>query len=164
MVKLIKITPNERIIEERHLKSVFPQSVINYTHTRQSLVLPNNRITLKLCSFFLCKGDLYNFNSHNFFEIQKLLHKTLLFTLGNKGNTRSRGMESQYSDRNENTSETSFTQVNATSVDVSEIVNNIFDRNLDSKLTKTTEISFEIEAISQRLYEQNHTKLTLSNN
>ena len=78
----------------------------------------------------------------------------------NKRNRRSKRVESQSLDRYENTSETSFTQGNATLVDVSENVNNIFDRNLDSELTEPSQISNEIEAIIQRLSEQNSCKTT----
>ena len=80
--------------------------------------------------------------------------------MGNKRNRRSKRVESHSSDRDENISETSFTQGNATSVDVSENVNNIFDRNLGSELTEPSQISNEIEAISQRLSEQNNHKMT----
>ena len=52
--------------------------------------------------------------------------------MGNKRNRQSRRVESQSSDRNENTSETRFTQGNATLVGVSENVNNVLDRNLGS--------------------------------
>ena len=55
-------------------------------------------------------------------------HNTI-FNMGNKTNRRSRRVESQSSDRDENVSEASFTQGNATLVDVSENVNNIFNRN-----------------------------------
>ena len=80
--------------------------------------------------------------------------------MGNKRNRRSRKIESQSSDREENISETSFTQGNATLVDVSENVNIIFDRNLGSELTEPSQISNEIEVISQRLFEQNSNKMT----
>ena len=56
--------------------------------------------------------------------------------MGNKRNRRSRRVESQPSDRDENVPETSFTQGNATLVDVSENGNNSFDRNLGSKITE----------------------------
>ena len=61
--------------------------------------------------------------------------------MGNKRNRRSRRVESQSSDRDENISESSFTQGNATLVDVSENVINIFDRNLGSELTEPSQIS-----------------------
>ena len=68
--------------------------------------------------------------------------------MGNKRNTRSRRVESHSQDRDENTSETSFTQGNAASVDVSENVDNILDRNLGSKLTEPSQISNGKEAIN----------------
>ena len=78
----------------------------------------------------------------------------------NKRNRRSRRAESQSSDRDENTSETSFTQGNATLVDVSDNVNKVFDRNLGSELTDSSQISNVIEAITQRLSERNSHKMT----
>ena len=80
--------------------------------------------------------------------------------MGNKRNRRSRRVESQSSDRDENTSETSFTQGNATLVGVSENVNNTLDRNLGSELTEPSQTSNEIEVISQRLTEQNNDKMS----
>ena len=80
--------------------------------------------------------------------------------MGNKRNRRSRRVESQSSDRDENTSETSFTQGNATLVVVSENFNNVLDRNLGSELTEPSQISNEIEVISQRLTEQNNDKMS----
>ena len=80
--------------------------------------------------------------------------------MGNKRKRRLRRVESQSSDIDENTSETSLTQGNATLVDVSENVNDIFDRNLGSELTEPPKISKEIEAITQRLSEQNSSKMT----
>ena len=80
--------------------------------------------------------------------------------MGNKRNRRSRRVESQSSDRDENTSETSFTQGNGTLVGVSENVNNVLDRNLGSELTEPSLISNEIEVISQRLTEQNNDKMS----
>ena len=56
--------------------------------------------------------------------------------MGNKRNRRSRRVESQSTDRDENTSETSFTQGNATLVGVSENLNNVLDRNLGSELAE----------------------------
>ena len=70
-------------------------------------------------------------------------------------NRRTRKTESQSPDRNKNTSETSLLQGDATSTNVSENVNNICDRNLGSELTDPSQISTEIEVISQRLTEQN---------
>ena len=80
--------------------------------------------------------------------------------MGNRRNRRSRRVESQSPDRDENTSETSFTHGNATLVGVSENVNNILDRNLGSELTEPSQISNEIEVISQRLAEQNNGKMS----
>ena len=80
--------------------------------------------------------------------------------MGNKRNRRSRRVESQSSDRDENTSETSFAQGNGTLVGVSENVNNVLDRNLGSELTEPSLISNEIEVISQRLTEQNNDKMS----
>ena len=62
--------------------------------------------------------------------------------MGNKRKTRSRSVESQSSDRDENTSETSFTRGNPTLVEFSENVN-IFDRNLGSELTERSQVSIE---------------------
>ena len=80
--------------------------------------------------------------------------------MGNKRSRRSRRVESQSSDRDENISETSFTQGNATLVGVSENVSNVLDRNLGSELTEPSQISNEIEVISQRLTEQNNDKMS----
>ena len=57
-------------------------------------------------------------------------------------------------------SETSLLQGNATLTNVSENVNTVFDRNLGCKLTEPSQISNEIEIISQRLSEQNSNKMT----
>ena len=62
--------------------------------------------------------------------------------MGNKRNRRSRRVESQSSDRDKNTSETSFTRGNPTLVEFFENVN-IFDRNLGSELTERSQISNE---------------------
>ena len=80
--------------------------------------------------------------------------------MGNRRNRRTRRTTSQSSDRDENTPETSFAQGNATLNNVSENVNNIFDRNLGSELTEPSQISNEIEVISQRLTEQNNDKMS----
>ena len=80
--------------------------------------------------------------------------------MGNKRNRRSRRVKFQSSDRDENTSETSFTQGNAALVDVSKNNYNTFDRNLGSELTELSQTSNEIEAITQRLSEQNSHKMT----
>ena len=80
--------------------------------------------------------------------------------MGNRRNRRTRRATSQSSDRDENTPETSFAQGNATLNNVSENVNNVFDRNLGSELTEPSQISNEIEVISQRLTEQNNDKMS----
>ena len=77
--------------------------------------------------------------------------------MGNRRNRRTRRNESQSPEREENMSETSLLQGNATLTNVSENVNNIFDRNLGSELTEPSQISNEI--ISQRLSEQNSNKI-----
>ena len=80
--------------------------------------------------------------------------------MGNRRNRRTRRNESQSPERDENMSETSLLQGNATLTYVSENVNNVFDRNLGSELTEPSQISNEIEIISQRLSEQNSSKMT----
>ena len=95
----------------------------------------------------------------NIFLFQRFSHSTLFSSWGNKRNRRSRRVESQSSDRDENFSEKRFPQGNATSVDVSEFVNNHSDRNLGSEITEPSQISNEVEAISQRLSEQNNNKM-----
>ena len=80
--------------------------------------------------------------------------------MGNRRNRRTRRNESQSPERDENMSETSLLQGNATLTNVSENVNNVFDRNLGSELTEPSQISNEIEIISQRLSEQNSNKMT----
>ena len=69
--------------------------------------------------------------------------------MGNKRNRRSRRVESQSSDRDENTSETSSTQGNATLVGVSENVNNILDRNLGSDKNKNQDDRFYPSEMSE---------------
>ena len=80
--------------------------------------------------------------------------------MGNRRNRRTRRTEAQSPDRDENTSETSLLQGNATLTNVSGKVTIIFDRNLGSELTDPSQISNEIEVISQTLSEQNNTKMT----
>ena len=80
--------------------------------------------------------------------------------MGNRRNRRTRRNESQSPERDENMSETSLLQGNATLTNVAENVNNVFDRNLGSELTEPSQISNEIEIISQRLSEQNSNKMT----
>ena len=80
--------------------------------------------------------------------------------MGNKRNRRLRRNESQSPDVEENLSETSMVQGNANLTNVSENADNVFDRNLGSELTEPSQISNEIEVISQRLAEQNNTKMS----
>ena len=80
--------------------------------------------------------------------------------MGNKRNRRTRRNESQSPERDENMSETSLLQGNATLTNVSENVNNVFDRNLGSELTEPSQIRNEIEIIDQSLSEQNSNKMT----
>ena len=63
-------------------------------------------------------------------------------------------------DRDENTPQTSLTQGNATLINVSENGYNILDRNLGNEVTEPSQISNEIELISQRLAEGNISKTT----
>ena len=80
--------------------------------------------------------------------------------MGNRRNRRTRKATSQSSDREENASETSFVQGNATLINVSGNANEVFDRNLGSELTEPSQVSNEIEVISQRLTEQNNDKMS----
>ena len=80
--------------------------------------------------------------------------------MGNRKNRRTRRTEPQSPNKDENMPETSLLQGNATLTNVSENVNNVFDRNLGSELTEPSQISNEIETITQRLSEQNNNKLT----
>ena len=80
--------------------------------------------------------------------------------MGNKRNRRSSMVESQSSDREENTLKTSFTQGNWTLINVSEDVDNISDRNFGNELTELSEVSKGINVLSQRLTEQNNTKMS----
>ena len=80
--------------------------------------------------------------------------------MGNKRKRRSRRVESQSSDRDEITSETSFTHGNATLVDVSEKVNYIFDRDLVSELAEPSQTRNEMEGFSQRLAERKSTEMS----
>ena len=107
-----------------------------------------------------CTVKYFLFHFTQYLCNSKIFALNTVFIKGNKRNRRSRRVESQSSDRDENTSETSFTQGNASLVDVSENVNNIFDRNLGSELTELSQNSNEIDVISQRLAEQNNNKMT----
>ena len=143
---LLKITPNEIILEDTQIYKIR----YAHNHSEETPLRDSHFQTLKTIAQFiyftvlvsvkcLCNSKIFALNT--------------VFIIGNKRNRRSRRVESQSSDRDENTSETSFTQGNATLVDVSENVNNIFDRNLRSELTEPSQISNEIEAITRRLSE-----------
>ena len=80
--------------------------------------------------------------------------------MGKRRKRRTRRNESQSPEGDENMSETSLLQGNATLTNVSENVNNVFDRNLGSEVTEPSQVSNEIEIITQRLYEQNNNKMT----
>ena len=59
----------------------------------------------------------------------------------NKRSRQSRRVESLSMDREENTSETSFVQGNATLINAPQFVDITFDGNLGSELTEPTEIN-----------------------
>ena len=80
--------------------------------------------------------------------------------MGNKRDRRSRRVESQSSDKEENTSKTSFTQGNWTLINVSENVDNISDRNFGNESTEFSEIINRIKVLPQRLIEQNNTQMS----
>ena len=129
------------------------------THNRvtQFVKRPHNS---KLCSLSLRKGKSHNFVSLYLFEIQRLSYTTLFFIMGNKRNIRLRRVEFQSPDGEENFSETSIVQGNATLFKVSQNVDSFFDRNLGSELTEPSQVSNEIEVVSQRLTEQNNRNVT----
>ena len=76
--------------------------------------------------------------------------------MGNKRNRLFRRAESQNVE--ENLSETSILQGNATLTNVSENADNVFDSNLGSELTEPSQVSNETEVIPQRLTEKHSTK------
>ena len=80
--------------------------------------------------------------------------------MGNKKNRRLRRVEPQSPGGEKNLSETSIVQGIATSTNVSENADNVFDRNIGSEVTKLSQVSKEIEIISQRSTERNNTKLS----
>ena len=155
---LLKITPNEIILEHTFkitfhtiIPSKIPQQDSHSNNCKTSMQF------LHLTVLFSVKYLQFHFNQY--LCISKNFALNTVFIMRNQ-NRRSRKVESQPSDKDENTSETSFTQGNATSVDVSENVNNIFDRNLGSEQKEPSQINNEIEAITQRLSEQNNNKIT----
>ena len=81
--------------------------------------------------------------------------------MGNRKKRRTRRNESQSPERDKNMSETNLLQGNETLTNVAESVKNVFDRNLGSELTEpSSQISNEIEIITQRLSEQNYNRMT----
>ena len=144
--------PFEKSFHNRHSTKI--------SNTAQSLSFTNNPQSPNSAVLFLCKDSFYSFISPKSLCNSKIFPLSTVFIMRNKRNRRSRRVESQSSDRDENTSETSFTQGNATLVDVSDNVNKIFDRNLGSELTDSSQISNVIKAITQRLSEKNSHKLT----
>ena len=158
MVMLLKITTNEIILE--HTFKITFHPIIPSKMPQQDCHFKNCKTIMQ----FLHLTVLFSVKYLQFHFTQCLCNSKIfalytVFIMRNK-NRRSRRVESQPSDKDKNTSETSFTQGNATSVDVSENVNNIFDRNLGSELTEPSQINNEIEAITQRLSEQNNNKIT----
>ena len=150
-----------RSFDERPLGNHFyNDDSTKLTHRVQSLSFTNNPQSSNSAVFSPCKDNFHSFISPKDLCNSKGFAPKIVFTMESKRNRRSGRVESQSSDRDENISETSFTQGNATLVDVSENVNNIFDRNLVSELTELSQISNEIEAITQRLSEQNNHKMT----
>ena len=147
--------------EERPFKkSFYNHHSTKISKTAQSLNFTNNPQSQNSAVLFLCKDNFYSFLSPKYLCNSKIFPLNSVFIMRNKRNRRSKRAESQSSDRDENTSETSFTQGNATLVDVSDNVNKIFDRNLGSELTDSSQISNVIEAITQRLSEKNSHKMT----
>ena len=86
--------------------------------------------------------------------------RLIFFIIENKRNKQSTKVESQSPNREDNTSETSFVQCNTTLLNLSENGTNKFDRNFRNELTESSQIGNEIEIISERLTEQNNTKMT----
>ena len=161
-VMLLKIPPSGNIRRETLKRSLYNHHSTKICHTAHSLNFANNPQCPNSAVVFIGKDDFYSFISPKYLCKSKISALNTVFIMGNKRNRRSRKVESQSSDRDENTSETRFTQSNATLVDVSENVNNIFDRKLGSELTEPSQICNEIETITQRLCEKNSHKLTQS--
>ena len=155
MLKLLK--PEMRgIIRENTEEEVEEETRSFYTPTKSV------RISSTQNDPIICRNskDNYKFHFNNIFVIQRFLSTKTIFNMGNRRNRRTRRATSQSSDREENASETSFVQGNATLINVSGNANNIFDRNLGSELTEPSQVSNEIEVISQRLTEQNNDKMS----
>ena len=80
--------------------------------------------------------------------------------MGNKRNRQLGSVESLSPDGEENLSETSIVQGSTTLTNVSENTDKVFDRNLGSELTEPSQVRNETKIISQRLTEQNNTKIS----
>ena len=143
--------------QKRPLQSHFPTIIQRKPHIQSSHPISQATHNLKTLLF---KDNFYSFILTNYLCKSKTFALSTVFIMGNKRNRRSRKVESQSSDREECTSETSFTQGNVTLVDISENINDIFDRNLGSELTEPSQTSYEIEASPQRSSEQNSHKMT----
>ena len=126
---------------KKPFKSDFP-TIIQKKHTNKA-VIPNLQDNCAVSTFYssLLYYNILIFMSHKDLCNSKIFALNTVFVMGNKRNRRSRRVESQSSDRDEN----NFTQGNATLVEVSENVN-IFDRNLGSELTESSQISNEIKS------------------
>ena len=154
---LLKLSSNK--INRKDLKNHFSPTIFQTEITRKTQS-HNPAISFhhsKLAVLFFVKVTT-RFHFHNIFEIQRFSPIKFVFSMGNRKNRRTRRTTSQFSDRDENTPETSFAQGDATLTNVSENVNEVFDRNLGSELTEPSQIGNEIEVISQRLEEQNNDK------
>ena len=154
MVMLLKITPNVIILE--HTFKITFHTFIPSKIPQQDSHSKNCKTIMQFLHLTVLFSVKYlHFHFTQYLRNSKIFALYTVFIMRNK-NRRSRRVEFQPSDKDKNTSETSFTQGNATSVVVSENVNNIFDRNLGSKLTEPSQINNEIEAITQRLPAQNN--------
>ena len=158
---LLKIPPNEITLGETLKITFLHKHSTKISHRGQSPNFTNSPQFPNSAVFFLCKDNFYSFISPKYRCISKIFTHNTVFTMGNKRNRRSRRIESQSSDRDENTPDTSLTQGNATLINVSENVNNILHRNPGSEITEPSQIRNEIEVIFQRLAERNNTKMTL---
>ena len=160
LVMLLKIPSNEIILAEIS-KPFFNFHLTKNTRSIQSLKIREILfITPKPCRFFLCKDNSeFSFPTKSL-KFKRFPQPKVVFNMGKRKSRRTRRTESQSPDRDENMSETSLLQGNATLTNVSENVNNVFDRNIGSELTETSQISNEIVIITQRLSEQNNNKMT----
>ena len=97
--------------EERPLRKSFHNiHSTKIIDREQSLNFTNNPQSLNSAVLFPCKDNFNSFISPKYFCNSKIFALNTVFIMGNKRNRRSRRVESQSSDRDENISETSFTQ------------------------------------------------------